>query len=44
MIKAAGIGVAVDNALDEVKAAADEIAQSNDNDGVAHFIENLLLL
>jgi len=34
-----GIGVAVDNAIPEVKAIADEIAGSNDEDGVARWIE-----
>ncbi|HNX15316.1 MAG TPA: HAD family hydrolase [Oscillospiraceae bacterium] len=43
MLKGAGIGVAVDNALSETKAAADEICDTNDNDGVAKWIvENLL--
>jgi 5-amino-6-(5-phospho-D-ribitylamino)uracil phosphatase len=42
MIKAAGKGVAVENAVDEVKSAADETAASNDDDGVAHFIEKNL--
>ncbi len=34
-----GLGVAVDNAIPEVKAVADEIAGSNDADGVARWIE-----
>lgn len=37
------LGVAVDNAIPEVKAAADEIAESNDADGVAKWIEEHLL-
>jgi Cof subfamily protein (haloacid dehalogenase superfamily) len=44
MIKACGIGVAVENAIDEVKCVADFIAFSNDNDGVARFIENFFEL
>jgi len=38
-----GIGVAVSNAIDEVKAVADHIAESNDDDGVAKFIERYIL-
>ena len=38
-----GLGVAVDNAIPEVKAVADEIAESNDADGVAKWIETHLL-
>ena len=43
MVRRCGIGVAVANALDEVKAAADEICGSNDNDGVARWLEANLL-
>lgn len=39
MIEYAGLGVAVDNAMDAVKNVADYIAPSNDDDGVAHVIE-----
>ena len=43
MLTACGTGVAVANALDEVKAAADQIALSNEEDGLARWIrENLL--
>ena len=35
-------GVAVRNALEDVRAAADEIAESNDEDGVARFLERLM--
>lgn len=38
-----GIGVAVDNAIAEVKAVADEVVDSNDADGVAKWIEEHLL-
>lgn len=43
MISKCGIGVAVDNAIDEVKAAAKYICGSNDNDGVAKWVEEYLL-
>lgn len=39
MIEAADIGVAVANAVDGLKSAADIIIDSNNNDGVARFIE-----
>ena len=42
-IKMCGMGVAVSNAIEEVKAVADYIAESNDADGVAKFIEQMLL-
>lgn len=44
MLKEVGIGVAMSNALEEVKAAADYIALSNDEEGVAHFIEEYVLV
>ena len=37
-----GLGVAVGNALESVKEAADDIAQSNDEDGVARYLDALL--
>lgn len=43
MIKECGIGIAMENAVDEVLAAADFITETNDNDGVARFIENIIL-
>ncbi|MCL2717508.1 MAG: HAD family hydrolase [Lachnospiraceae bacterium] len=43
MIKNCGIGVAVKNAIAEVKDAADFICGTNDNDGVAKWLaENIL--
>lgn len=43
MLQSAGIGVAMGNAADYVKAAADAVTDTNDNDGVALWInENLL--
>ena len=42
MIKAAGIGVAMENALDTVKEAADTITLNNDEDGVAAAIRKFI--
>ena len=41
MLRAAGIGVAVENARPEVKAAADHITVSNDEHAIAHVIADL---
>lgn len=43
MIQYAGIGVAMKNGNDEVKAVADYITDSNDEDGVAKAIEKFVL-
>ena len=43
MIKNCGIGVAVGNAVEEVKAAAKYICDTNDNDGVAKWLEEYIL-
>lgn len=42
MVRCSGVGIAVENALPEVKAVADWIAPDNDADGVAHAIYRLL--
>ncbi len=42
MIESAGLGVAMGNAPDEVKAAADRIAPGHDEDGLARVVEWLL--
>jgi len=42
MIRAAGLGVAMGNALDAVKEAADRIAPSQDEDGLVRVVEWLL--
>lgn len=42
-IKMCGLGIAVSNGIDEVKAAADYVTESNDADGVAKFIEHWIL-
>lgn len=39
MIEAAGLGVAVGNAVEPLKAAADKVVASNDEDGIAELIE-----
>lgn len=43
MLKYAGLGVAMQNANDQAKAAADEITLSNDEDGVAAIVEKYIL-
>lgn len=43
MIEAAGLGVAMGNAVEEVKAAADYVTLSNEEDGVAAVIEKFVL-
>ena len=42
MIQLAGIGVAMANGLEEVRQAADLLAESNEEDGVAKIIEQLI--
>ena len=44
MIQFAGLGVAMGNAFEEVKEAADYITRDNDEDGVAHVIEKFVLV
>ena len=43
MLRMCGIGVAVDNALAEVKSAADALTSSNDEDGVASWLRSQIL-
>ncbi len=43
MIKFAGLGVAMANAQEEVKQAADYITASNDEQGIVQVIENFIL-
>ncbi len=43
MLKASGTGVAMGNAVSQVKDIADYITLSNDEDGVAEYIEAYLL-
>lgn len=42
MIRAAGVGVAMENAEQEIKEAADVITRSNVEDGMAHTIETMV--
>lgn len=42
MIKLCGTGIAMFNAINEIKNAADCVTLSNEEDGVAHWIENNL--
>lgn len=43
MLKICGVGVAMQNAIDEVKAVSDAVTKSNDEDGLADFLEQYLL-
>ena len=43
MLEKVGFGVAMDNAIPEVKAVAKYFTASNDNDGVAAWLENNIL-
>ncbi|MCT2537058.1 Cof-type HAD-IIB family hydrolase [Aquibacillus koreensis] len=43
MIVFAGLGVAMDNAPDDIKAVADVVTDSNMNDGVAKIVEEYIL-
>lgn len=42
-IRMCGLGVAVSNGIEEVKGTADYIAESNDDDGVAKWIAQMVL-
>jgi Cof subfamily protein (haloacid dehalogenase superfamily) len=42
MIEYAGLGVAMENAPDEIKAKADFVTLSNDNDGIAYLLEKFI--
>lgn len=43
MLQLCGTGVAMGNAIDEVKDKADVVIGSNDEDGIAVFIENEII-
>lgn len=43
MIRYAGLGVAMDNAVLPVKNAADYVTYSNNDDGIAHVVEKFML-
>ena len=42
MLRAAGFGVAMGNASEEVQSCADAVTETNEEDGVAHMIERVL--
>ena len=42
MVKYAGIGVAMDNAVDDLKAIADEVTLSNEEDGIAYTLSKYI--
>ncbi len=44
MLQSVGIGVAVGNALEDVKKIADQICLSNNEDGVANWIEEKMIM
>ena len=44
MLRACGVGIAVANAINEAKAAADHICDANDNDGVAKWLAERVLI
>jgi len=44
LLQYCGIGVAVYNAIDEIKISADYICDTNDNDGIAKWLEENVLL
>lgn len=41
IISQVGLGIAMGNALEEVKEQAKEITLSNDNDGIAYYLDNI---
>lgn len=43
MLKLCGVGVAMGNAIDEVKEIADIVIGTNDEDGIAEFLEKNIL-
>lgn len=43
MLQAAGIGIAMENAMEEVKAAADDITADNNNDGITAALRKYLM-
>ncbi len=44
MIDFAGVGVAMGNAIDELKNLADYVADTNEQDGISHFLTDYLKL
>ena len=44
MVKCAGFGVAMGNAIDEVKAVADYVTRSNDDNGIVDVLEKFIFV
>ncbi|MGX1374083.1 Cof subfamily protein (haloacid dehalogenase superfamily) [Priestia megaterium] len=44
MIKFAGHGIAMENGINELKQLAREVTKSNENDGIAYYLEKTLNL
>ena len=44
MIKFAGHGIAMENGISELKQLAREVTKSNENDGIAYYLEKTLNL
>lgn len=44
MLEFAGIGIAMENAVDELKNIANDVTLSNEDDGVAIYLNDLLNL
>ena len=42
IVKYAGIGVAMGNAVDDLKAIADEVTLSNEEDGIAYTLSKYI--
>jgi len=43
MLKLCGVGVAMGNAIDAVKEAADQVIGDNDNDGIGSYLQSLCI-
>lgn len=43
MIKAAGVGVAMGNAVEKIKEIADYVTLTNDEDGIAYYLDRFVL-
>ncbi len=43
MLKLCGKGIAMGNAIDEVKAASDYVTDDNDNEGIAEYLEKSII-
>jgi hypothetical protein len=41
MLKLCGVGVAMGNAIDEVKTIADCVIGDNDHDGIANYLQGI---